>query len=229
MRLDSPETVLLRGLSLLFTLLALATPAGLVASERPDIVGRAMDPESGDTLYLEHYYCSADDLVCKVLYLQPDRALIARKDINYRSSRKAPELTFRDFRTEQKLSVSRPGEDLVIDAGFDNFVRSQWQVLDAGQEITFPFLLVDRDKPLNMRARKDASCDASQLCLEVRIDSWLLGFIVDPIKLTYERESQRLMRFQGISNLQTDSGRSQKVVIRYTYRVEAPPEYPEEA
>ena len=82
----------------------------------------------------------------------------------------------------------------------------------------FPFRMVGRDKPIDMRANKAGQCTDDKLCLNIRLDSWLLGSFIDPIQLTYDRGSQRLLRFKGISNLKTDQGRSQKVEIEYRYR-----------
>jgi hypothetical protein len=199
---------------------ATSTTAGPedLRQQRPDVVGEAVDPKTGETLYLEYYYCTDDALKCSVVYLRPNQELIASKQLDYEPSLKAPELTFRDFRTDRELSISPPDQDVVVDAGFDNFVRLQWQDLMAGEEVVFPFRLVNREKPLTMRAsREDGECADGQLCLQVRLDSWLLGALVDPIELIYDRGSQRLRRFQGISNLKSDEGRSQKVEIRYQY------------
>ena len=208
------------------TLIQFAGPADASAmtvpedlrERQPDIVGEAVDPKTGKTLYLEQYYCTDDALKCSVLYLRPNEELIASKQLDYEPSLKAPALQFRDFRTDRQLSISPPDEDVVVDAGFDNFIRLQWQDLTAGEEVIFPLRLVSREKPLTMRAsREEKNCADGQLCLEVRLDSWLLGALVDPIELVYDRGSQRLRRFQGISNLKNDEGRLQKVEIRYRY------------
>ena len=68
-----------------------------------------------------------------------------------------------------------------------------------------------------MRANRRDECEDGKLCLQIRLDSWLLGSLIDPIQLTYDERSQRLLRFEGISNLKNDAGRSQKVRIRYRY------------
>ena len=191
--------------------------AAVPQGQSPDVVGEAVDPDTGKTLYLEQYFCSDDDLKCSVFYLRPDDELIATKKLNYQPSLKAPELTFRDFRTDRELSISPPGDDLVVDAGFDNFIRLQWQELTAGKDVVFPFRPVTREEPLTMRASRRPDCGDDKLCLEVRLDSWFLGALVDPIQLVYDRDSQRLRRFTGISNLKNDAGRSQRVDIRYRY------------
>ncbi len=183
----------------------------------PDIVGEALDPDTGNTVYLEHYYCSEDLLKCSVFYLRPNREVIASKELDYASNLKAPALTFRDYRLDREITIEDADTNAVVDAGFDNFVRLQWQDLAEGEEIKFPFRLVDRKDPIKMRASKTEGCEDGKLCLEIELDSWLLGNFVDPIQLTYEEGSQRLLRFQGISNLKNDQGRSQTVEIRYRY------------
>ena len=184
----------------------------------PDIIGEARDPDSGELLYYEHYYCTDDQLKCSVFYLRPDDRLIASKRIDYQLSKKAPALSFRDFRLDRRVTIDRADTDAVVDAGFDNFVRLQWQDLAEGEEVRFPFRMVGRDQPIDMRANKAGQCTDDKLCLNIRLDSWLLGSFIDPIQLTYDRGSQRLLRFKGISNLKTDQGRSQKVEIEYRYR-----------
>lgn len=183
----------------------------------PDVVGEAVDPETGETLYIERHYCTDDDLSCSVFYLRPNDEVIASKRINYQPSLKAPELFFRDFRTDREFSITSPDDKMVVDAGFDNFVRLQWQELADGKEVKFPFRMVGREDPIAMRANRDSDCENGRLCLQIRLDSWLLGSFVDPIQLIYDRDSQRLLRFEGISNLKSDGGRSQKVKISYRY------------
>jgi hypothetical protein len=213
----------LAGAALALTCSALAnTEAPALPQPRPDIIGEARDPDTGKTLYLEHYYCSDDALQCSVYYLRPNRELIASKELNYQPSLKAPVLTFRDFRLDREVVIEQPAGDAVVDAGFDNFVRLQWQELAEGEEIKFPFRLVDREEPISMRASKTNACEDDKLCLEIELDSWLLGNFVDPIQLTYERDSQRLLRFEGISNLKNDKGRSQTVEIQYRYLEDLP-------
>lgn len=200
-------------------LLACCQPAlsNSIPDAVPDVVGEARDPDTGDTIYLEHYYCSDNGLSCSVFYLRPNEELIASKELDYSTNPRAPALTFRDFRLDRQITIDQPDTDAVVDAGFDNFVRLQWQDLAEGEEVKFPFRIVGRDDPIRMRASKDARCADGRLCLQIRLDSWLLGSLVDPIQLEYDAASQRLLRFEGISNLKSDEGRSQKVEIRYRY------------
>lgn len=195
---------------------AATVPEGFPEPE-PDIVGEARDLTTGETVYLEYYFCTDDELKCSVYYLRPDEEVIARKDLDYQPSAKAPSLTFQDFRIDREIKIEPTGTESVVDAGFDNFVRLQWDDLEDGEAVKFPFRMVGREEAIKMRASREQQCERDNLCLQIRLDSWLLGNLIDPIQLTYDRSSQRLLRFKGISNLRNDEGRTQKVDITYRY------------
>ena len=208
-----PELRLLAGL-------LLAAAAAVTAAEPADIVGDAFDLETGELLYTERHFCGVDFLQCTVEYSDANEQLIASKSVDYGRSLQAPALFVQDFRrtTETRLETDVDPE-LVVDAGFDNFVRSRWDTLEQGDRIGFPFLIVGRDAPLDMVARSvgDSDCAMEELCLQVELDSWLLRMVVPPIQLTYDREQRRLLRFRGISNIRDPDGKNLKVDIRYRY------------
>lgn len=188
--------------------------------EQAEVVGRAKDMDSGRFLYSEHYRCGADDLRCEVEYRDPQGDVIARKSLDYSGSRHAPKVVMRDLRRDETTVVDMaPREDLVVDAGFDNFVRSRWDTLAAGDTVRFSFRVVNIDRVLSMkaRARGNADCKDETLCLGVEVDSFFLGLLTDPIELTYARDTRRLLRFRGVSNLKAPDGGSQTVDIRYEY------------
>jgi len=202
----------------------LAAPLASSAAERPDILGRALHPDTGEVLYLERHYCNEEEQSCRVLYQLPDDSLIALKTVDYRLSSQAPGLFFEDYRHQRELrldptqATQAQGSELVVDAGFDNFVRARWDTLADGGTLRFPFLPLGREKPLAMRIgpRAGDGCD-QQLCLQVELDSWFLGMLVDPVELTYDRSQRRLLRFRGISNIPTAEGGGQSVDLHYSY------------
>jgi hypothetical protein len=73
---------------------------------------------------------------------------------------------------------------------------------------------------MNAQAVAEKWCDENWLCLRIGVKSWWLGLVAEPIYLAYEQDSQRLLQFRGVSNLKDSKGKSQAVVIRYSY--EAP-------
>lgn len=182
-------------------------------------VGRAFDERGETLLYSEYHYCKSQ-LACKIDYRKPDGEVIAHKVLDYSYGPYSPALIMTDYLsgTQQKVGFG-DYRDIVIDAGFDNFVRSRWVELAAGDPVEFPFQVVGFDSPLAMKAYRidGGSCPRETLCLEVGLDSWLLGLLVDPIALSYAVDSRRLLRFRGISNLRDDSGETFQVDIRYEY------------
>lgn len=200
---------------------SLCLPALVVADDMTlQIVGNAYDQGETELLYREYHYCSSDALQCKVEYRDDSDELITHKILDYRQSLNSPELFVKAYREEldQRLALSN-SEELVVDAGFDNFVRSKWEDLATGAAVVFPFQPLGFDKPFTMRAaeRDEEGCAELQLCLTVRLDSWWLGLLANPIELVYDREERRLLKFSGVSNIRGMRGESLNVDIEYLY------------
>lgn len=200
---------------LLFALLMIAVP--VLAS--PGIVGEARGVGDDDFRYSEHHSCSEDGQQCTVEYKDVSGDVFARKAVDYGSGLYSPSLVLEDFRLgEVRQTSGEVGEGVVVDAGFDHYVRHRWEELAAGEEVEFPFLVAGREKPLAMSAKVDEkrNCNPGQLCLLVTLDMWLISLLVEPIRLVYD-EQKRLTQFRGISNIPTEKGESQSVEINYRY------------
>lgn len=204
----------------LYLLFLLAVFTSFSAWASSVAIGSAYDMSSGDFLYREHHACREDTRYCVVEYRDTSGSLIARKQLDFSASPFRPALLLRDYRrdVEQQIPV-QAREDLVVDAGFDNFIRSRWSALEQGESVRFSFLVAGQSKPLEMLARQDDSgqCAAQELCLLVSLDSWFLGLLVDPVGLSYSRQDRRLLRYQGPSNISGGNGESISVVIHYQY------------
>ena len=192
----------------------------VASDDTAQIVGKAFDRQSGQFVYSEHHFCSEEALRCSIVYRSDHGDLIARKDLDYSPGPYKPSLVMMDYRSAQKLSFGGTGrEDLVVDAGFDNFVRGKWDNFSRGESVKFPFLVAGFDKPLNMlaEAADQQGCGESELCLKIELDSWVLGLLVDPIQLSYSRQGRRLLRFSGVSNIRAEDGGTLDVDIHYHY------------
>ncbi len=181
-----------------------------------------------------------------VSYFNADGKLIAQKENQYFSNPAAPDFRLQDLRhhyheqarynddgslllslqensaaEEQKTLLTELPENLVIDAGFDEFVRLHWQSLLSGKEVSFSFASAARQDIVNFRLEK-TSLDDRQLVLSMRLKSRLLAWLLDPIELTYERDSQRLLRYRGLSNIMDSTGNTYHADIRYEYPGDCP-------
>lgn len=190
------------------------------------VIGTATDLASGELRYTEHHRCDPSGQACSVEYRDAGGQLFARKRIDYSDSRNAPRLVFQDLRLGQTTRVGEQRDDaLVVDAGFDNYVRQHWDDLAGGAVIRFPFLVAGREEPLQMRAQRqqDEACPPQRLCLDVSLDNWLISMLADPIRLQYDLATRRLLQFSGLSNIRDSGGDSLSVRIDYRYPPSQPP------
>lgn len=181
----------------------------------------------------------------QVNYYSAEGELIASKKNWYRSSPTQPDFILTDFRTDYReeakstetsntntltliLTENQETEqtqltefdyELVIDAGFDDFIRQHWDALQAGKTIPFSFASVARQTSVNfeVEAQNPEQSNATNLKLEMTLRSSLLSWLMSPIKLEYDRNTQSLMRYRGLSNIQDNNGDGQEVDIRYHY------------
>lgn len=206
-------------LSLVF-LLTVCSSARAESFAAPTVLGSAYDQQGGHLLYTERHFCTEHYLQCEVEYRDSSGVLIAKKTLDYSGSQFSPELTMIDYRSNSTVSVPTSGQEgVVVDAGFDNFVRSIWDKLDGGDSVRFPFLVPGFAKPLEMRAARERSgdCSREQLCLVIKLDSWLFRMLASPIELSYSREQRKLLRFSGVSNIKGTNGETLSVNIHYSY------------
>ncbi len=208
-------------LHMLFLLVVFSTTSLAAQSwATPSILGKAYGKNTGAFLYSEQHFCSEQHLLCTVEYSDVSGEVFAKKRLDFRQSLVGPSLVMSAYRNQKEISIpASQNDELVIDAGFDNFVRGSWEELNDGKQISFPFLPVGFDKPLKMKALRSekVGCEAQQLCLDIKLDSWILAMIVDPIELSYSRSNKRLLHFSGMSNIRDKDGETQNVDIYYEY------------
>ena len=224
-----------RGLVLALALAALPAQAALTFEE-----GMARDPESRALLYREHHLvrrAEGKPTERLVIYRCADGTPFARKRVDYRRSMQAPEFSFEDARlgyreglrrqggtdtvwvrdargeTERSATLDDPAARLVADAGFDEFIRSHWTPLVSGQSVPLRFAVPSRLQTLGFKVDRQGSVTLGKEQAETfRLKlGGLLGWVAPHIDVAYGRDSRRLLRFEGLSNLRSDDGRSQLV------------------
>lgn len=169
-----------------------------------------------------------------VLYLCPDGTPFGRKHVDYSASAQAPAFEFNDVRSGYREGLRRTAgkvvvwfsearatersaaiaaSRLVVDAGFDPYIRNNWAALTSGQTLTLSFAVPSRLASLSFKLRKVGQTtiqgEPAQV-FRLSLGGWL-GLIAPAIDVAYSQNSQRLMRFEGMSNLRDDTGRRQLV------------------
>jgi hypothetical protein len=231
----------------LVLLVALLLPTAVAALPIHAYQGEARLPGAGTLLYEEHHLLRRDPAGQPrnrlVLYRCPDGAAFARKDVRYGEATQAPEFALFDvrfgYREGYELGSSfvqrsgkaplqrKPvttGEALVIDAGFDEFVRGRWDELQRGEALRLEFLVPSRlssfgFRLLKLRSETIGGEPASVFRLAL---SGVFGWFADAIEVSYRDSDRRLMRFAGLTNIRRDGDNNLVAQIEFPPAREAP-------
>ncbi|MEO8161211.1 MAG: hypothetical protein ABI588_07310, partial [Arenimonas sp.] len=168
-----------------------------------------------------------------VVYRCPAGAAFARKHLDYAVSILAPDFRLDDHRSGYREGMRRragrvelyfrppaggtekqvalPTAPGVADAGFDEFVRANWQPLLAGRDLPLRFAVPSRLRAMDFAVRKTGSARIAgedAVVFRLRLDG-LLSLVAPHIDVAYGARSRRLLRFEGLSNMRDASGRRQ--------------------
>jgi hypothetical protein len=212
--------------------------------------GRAVDPESGRLLYTERHLlrdAQGEPLERLVSYLCPNGTVFARKRVDYAPSPVAPSFQLDDGRDGYREGVRRTGARidafvrqrtgaaeergtlpagprLVADAGFDEYVRRNWSALVAGHTLPVDFAVPASRRAYTFKLRKLASPTIDGVpahLFRLKIGG-LLGLVAPQIDVAYARESKRLLRFEGVTNLRDYDGDQWTARISFADRAAEP-------
>jgi hypothetical protein len=223
---------------------ALLLPALAVGAERySSYAGSAVGYKDATALYDETHFLRYDDdsLVERVvLYRCPGGAPFARKRMQSAGPALRPTFELRDARigyvegyrsdgkdhavyfqrgTKQALETEtlKLPDELVVDAGFDEFVRQRWDTLMSGKKLSFDFLVPSRldylsFKVQHIRADREDGVPAQVFRLSL---TGVLGWFLDGIDVWYADGDRSLLRFDGLSNMRDEAGENYMVRIRF--------------
>ena len=232
--------------SLIFLCLNLVITSSHANMSNSISLGEAFSYEGESLLYREVHCQLEDNLQREVFYLDPQGKLIAYKTLDYRHGSATPAFVQKDFQTDQKTEVSFEQDKIkllyetkntvasekrldfelqqtelpiVVDAGFDNFIRQHWDSLIAGESQRFRFALPGRGQLVDLKVSSSRCSYPSEQdqCFVMNMDNWLYRMLVDSIELGYNPESRQLTRYRGLSNIEDANGDGITVDIRYSY------------
>lgn len=241
--------------AILFQSLCVQALTDDISTMTASVIGEAYSLENKALLYRELHYYSDDKNDHVVVYVDENNNEIVKKTIDYRASYSAPAFKQVDkrnneilavewvdeqlkiayqpkFKDELKEAVIKPEYPLVIDAGFDYFVREYWNELLAGERIKFKYVAPTRLTLVGLTIQsKTCSTDFiddsikgeenknldQYSCFQIKASQWLIGLFLKPINLMYSTNEQRLYRFRGLANINDEKGDGLEVDIRYSY------------
>jgi hypothetical protein len=105
----------------------------------------------------------------------------------------------------------------IVGQGFHQFIAYSIEEIAKGEVFHVRLVLPSRLDQFKFRIRKrDIKGDTIYIRLE--IDNWFLRLFAPHMDVEYDLSTGRLLRYEGVSNLEDDSGKHRKVTITYTYQ-----------
>lgn len=176
----------------------------------------------------------------EVAYHKPEVDVsFARKALEYDASVLRPIVDFVQPRFDEEMEVTYPEPDrllinwqtpsgdserfevayspnTVVDSGFDNFVRQNWQSVAAGESVEFRFLGPTRGEHYGfvLEPVRSDKVDADHV-VQIRPAGMVLRFLVAPIVLGYN-ESGALTDYYGLTNIRKNQETNYTAHIRYS-------------
>ena len=205
------------------------------------VQGVASDPE-GNVLYVEQLEHQSNDSGgwLTVEYTDPTGDPLADKQVNYDCRATTPSFVLKDrtngneegvrwmedviesYQNSDITRLSVPNGPSIVDAGFDNAIKTSWDTLMAGKKVSFNYLFARDNKFLKLRFVKSKppsvlEGEASENIVFFRIaaNNLLFRMLSSPIYVGYDRSSKDLKYYLGPSNLPMMRDKKE-VLIRYS-------------
>jgi hypothetical protein len=206
--------------------------------------GEATDLKTQKVLYQEHYLTryTTDGKVSsiEVTYKNADGKEFAKSQSDFAQNTAVPSFVFEDSRHQLKQSLSWEDQKIrsttqeggkilrnklldvlptsVAGPGFHNYILKNWEALLAGKKIELDFIVPAKADKFAFKLKLDKEKSEGQtLVFSLLIDSFWLSPFVDKLQVSYDRQTKRLLTFQGLSNIQSELGKNQDVLIKYNY------------
>ncbi|MCV2403511.1 hypothetical protein OFY17_11570 [Marinomonas sp. C2222] len=205
------------------------------------VIGKAYSLKSGELLYQEIH--RTKESMRTVTYMEADGTVFANKSINYALSSHQPSFEQTNDRNGEFIKVIQQGKDIlitykasrdeadstkqltltpnmIIDAGFDPFIKEHWQPLLEGEKFDLDYVVPSKKTTFGFRFGLDKCLENTKdgsVCFSLSPTSWLVKMAVDPIVVAYEENTKRLVRFTGRANISNAKGKYENVDIRYQY------------
>jgi hypothetical protein len=226
---------------LFLSVLALNPDLGLALEKTQMFTGKAFNGR-GALEYIERHdltYEGGDVIRSRTTYFDPDDRVIGYLLSEYASTPQFCNYTFTDLRNEYKDGVRLAADQVclfrkerpeaeeetaclprektqIIGQGFHHFIAEHLEALAEGAVFHVKLAMPSRLGQFRFRILKK-SIEGNNLFIRLEIDNWLIRLFAPHVDVVYDRQSGRLLRYEGISNVADASGRFKKVQIHYSY------------
>ncbi|WP_045728308.1 hypothetical protein [Xanthomonas sp. GPE 39] len=200
--------------------------------------GQAYAADGKQLLYRESHWVRENGARL-VLYQCPNGAAFARKRVA--DGGIAPDFELVDARSGYREGVRSTGNGremfsqikgqaehhaalsssadapLVIDAGFDAYVRQHWDALAGGKPERITFALPSSQRTLQFQITP-GTADANVQHYTLGLAAWYGGLLPD-INVAYARQERHLLEFSGVGNIRDARGHYPQVRITFPDRL----------
>jgi hypothetical protein len=119
-------------------------------------------------------------------------------------------------KTTQKSNL-KISDKMVAGPGFNNFLIANFEALKntpKGKNIDFVVLAKADDFNFDIVKKEESE---KSITFVMKIHNWFLRQFLAPINVEYDQKTKRLLRFEGLTNIQTEKGKPQELTITYIY------------
>lgn len=219
---------------------ALSTPQPSVA-DVAHAVGIARDATNQQLRYIEHHqYLPSGEH--RVKYFDHTGEVLVTKSLTYPDLPQHPEITQTEPASNLKVTTRNQGSTMqqvvqrkgqtetlevpldtktIIDAGFDTFIRAQWQSFEENVPKIYNLAVVGEKRLLKVAITKQPN-DGTNTPFTVEPTNFFLRLLVPKMHLHYDSK-RRLSGYVGPTNLNLPKGNDGKVSIEFTHYTSTEP------
>jgi len=217
----------------LLLLLALVSPVS--SANVLHSIGIARDFSDSTIRYVEHhqYLASGDH---RVTYFDLDGEVMATKVMTYPGLPQHPEISQSDFTrnievktftANQTLTMIRNAsgqlkthdfpmdESIIVDAGFDYFLRNNWQTFVEDVPRSYRFAIAGQERLLDVKIRKQ-HVSPIETVFTITPANLFIRMLMPEIRLLYNQD-RRLITYEGLTNLNLANGLSRHVSVEFSH------------
>lgn len=236
---------------LFVSLTSLIFLSAALAETTEKFVGKAT--KNGVLTYVEEHEIKIGEgdnvLEAVTIYKDPSGKIIAEIRSDFRRSLTAPAHEFQDFRFKKKYGVRYEGDDAIMytvdESGIEKtkkamakpsqtllvgcqglgyYYRAKMAELKITKSLPILFLVPGDLDTFNFESSYKGKDKDGHEIFEVQIKNWLLRAFAPTLNLTFDGSKNRLLKYEGLSNLYDEKQKQQSVVIDYTW-----PDFPRDA
>lgn len=115
---------------------------------------------------------------------------------------------------EKSIFVPEPA---IVDGGFNYFIKNNWDRILSEEQLNFNFLSVAFQDYFSFRIYrvKEKETKNKIVVLKMETQSALLRMLMNPIYISYDLNTRRILKYEGISNIRNNKGSSYKALLQY--------------